>query len=111
MVFYVGTAVRRTWRISDLASNSDLDITGSLEIYWGFSFANKDLKKVLGTKDTTNETVTFLTPDSLFSASRKGPSRHSLYIKEASGIKDLTKPIIEWVEDGIATPAELDAVT
>ena len=113
MTFYVGVKKRRTWKISAMATNTDLDITEGLTLEWAFKFANGDLKKVVGTKNLTADTVTFLTPASLFTADRKGPCTHTIRIQESgsTGVDDLTKPIVEWVRDNIATPAQIEAIT
>ena len=113
MVFFVGTKTRRTWSISSLEFGSDYDIGDGTEIQMVFRFANNDLVKVDGTVNTTTETVSFLTPTTLFTADRKGPVRHTLRIKEsgATGIDNLTIPIEEQVKDNVATPAEIDDIT
>ena len=53
MTLYVGTKVRRTWTITDMTNESDLDITEDLTIEWVFKFANEETAKIVGTKNLT----------------------------------------------------------
>ena len=113
MTLYVGTKIRRSWTITAMANESDLDITEDLTLEWVFKFANGETAKIVGTKDLTADTVTFLTSSGTFTADRKGPCTHTIRIKESgsSGVDALTKPIIETVADNVLSPAEIDAIT
>ena len=113
MTIYVGARKRQTYRLSDMAARTDLDLTSGLTLQLVYRFANDDTAKVDGTIDDATDTVTFLTPaDSIFTLERRGPSVRAVRIKEDSGVDDLTDPITEKVElHPVGTPTEIDAIT
>lgn len=109
MTFFVGTKTRRTWKLEDMADNSDVDFGEGTEVYWVFRFANDDLAKVDGTINTDDDTVSFQTPSDLFTEDRQGPCKHALRIKiTGSNIDTFTDPITEDVELNVATISEVD---
>ena len=110
MVFYVGVKKRATWRLSDMAARTDLDLTSGLTLQWAFRFANDDLVKVDGNIDANADTVAFLTPADVFTLDRQGVCYHNIRIKESVGVDDLTDDIKDKVIlSKVGTPAQIDS--